>query len=121
MKRGEVFERLHFEQLQKRIAPLRHTLLHHQVYQAVDALDRLRDFMRIHVFAVWDFMSRVKRLQSEVTVQRLPWMPPASAQIARFANEVVLGEESDLGPKEEALGPWGGRGSVLCLLPETAY
>jgi hypothetical protein len=25
-------------------------------------------------------------------------MPPVSSRIARFANEVVLGEESDLGP-----------------------
>jgi DUF3050 family protein len=57
--------------------------------------------MQIHVLAVWDFMSLVKRLQSEVTVQRLPWMPPISAQIARFANEVVLGEESDLGPDKK--------------------
>ena len=98
MKHGQLFGRVHFEQLQRRIAPLRRALLHHPVYDAVDSLDRLRDFMQIHVFAVWDFMSLVKRLQSEVTVQRLPWMPPASAQIARFANEVVLGEESDLGP-----------------------
>jgi hypothetical protein len=101
VKRGQPFGRAHFEQLQKRIAPLRHALLHHPVYDAVDTLDRLRDFMQIHVFAVWDFMSLVKRLQSEVTVQRLPWMPPASAQIARFANEVVLGEESDLGPDKK--------------------
>jgi hypothetical protein len=101
VKRGQLFGRVHFEQLQKRIAPLRHALLHHSVYDAVDTLDRLRDFMQIHVFAVWDFMSLVKRLQSEVTVQRLPWMPPASAQIARFANEVVLGEESDLGPDKK--------------------
>jgi Protein of unknown function (DUF3050) len=98
MKRDQSLGRLHFEQLQKRIAPLKHALLHHPVYDAVDSIDRLRDFMQIHVFAVWDFMSLVKRLQSEVTGQRLPWMPPASAQVARFANEVVLGEESDLGP-----------------------
>jgi hypothetical protein len=101
VKRGQLFGRVHFEQLQKRIAPLRRALLHHPVYDTVDSLDRLRDFMQIHVFAVWDFMSLVKRLQSEVTVQRLPWMPPASAQIARFANEVVLGEETDLGPDEK--------------------
>jgi Protein of unknown function (DUF3050) len=101
VKRGQLFGLVHFEQLQKRIAPLRHALLHHPVYDAVDSLDRLRDFMQIHVFAVWDFMSLVKRLQSEVTVQRLPWMPPISAQIARFANEVVLGEESDLGPDKK--------------------
>ena len=98
IKRGQLMGRLQFEQLQKRIAPLKHALLHHPVYDAVDSIERLRDFMQIHVFAVWDFMSLVKRLQSEVTVQRLPWMPPASAQVARFANEVVLGEESDLGP-----------------------
>jgi hypothetical protein len=101
VKRGQLLQRAHFERLQKRIAPLRHALVHHPVYDAVDSIDRLRDFMQLHVFAVWDFMSLVKRLQSEVTGQRLPWMPPTSAQIARFANEVVLGEESDLGPDKK--------------------
>src|SRR5208282_865593 len=68
------------------------------IYTQVDSLDRLREFMRIHVFAVWDFMSLVKRLQDEVTIRTLPWIPPARPRVARFANEVVLGEESDLGP-----------------------
>ena len=90
--------RIYFEGLRQIVAPLRETLLKHPIYTQVDSLDRLREFMRIHVFAVWDFMSLVKRLQSEVTCQRLPWLPPARSQVARFANEVVLGEESDLGP-----------------------
>ena len=90
-----------FERLRKRIAPLREALLHHPLYDEVDSLDRLRGFMQIHVFAVWDFMSLVKRLQNEVTCRSLPWMPPVSAQIARFANEVVLGEESDVGPDQK--------------------
>src|SRR6202166_2152896 len=98
LKRGKFFGRLRFEQLQERIEPLRRALLHHPVYDAVDSVGRLRDFMQIHVFAVWDFMSLVKRLQSELTSSSLPWMPPVSSRIARFANEVVLGEESDLGP-----------------------
>jgi Protein of unknown function (DUF3050) len=89
---------IYFEDLRKIVAPLREGLLRHPIYIQIDSLDRLREFMRIHVFAVWDFMSLVKRLQREVTVQHLPWTPPARPKVARFANEVVLGEESDLGP-----------------------
>lgn len=73
-------------------------LLNHPIYAEVGSLSRLREFMQIHVFAVWDFMSLVKRLQSELTSNSLPWMPAVKSRIARFANEVVLGEESDLGP-----------------------
>jgi DUF3050 family protein len=87
-----------FEKLCNKIAPLRDALLNHPVYAEIDSLGRLREFMQIHVFAVWDFMSLVKRLQRELTSSSLPWMPPVSPRIARFANEVVLGEESDLGP-----------------------
>src|ERR1700722_2388985 len=87
-----------FQQLRNTIAPLRNALLNHPIYLEVNSLVRLRKFMQLHVFAVWDFMSLVKRLQSELTCNRLPWTPPARAHIARFANEVVLGEESDLGP-----------------------
>jgi Protein of unknown function (DUF3050) len=89
---------IYFEDLRKIVAPLRERLLTHPIYIEVNSLDRLREFMRMHVFAVWDFMSLVKRLQSELTVQHLPWMPPARPKVARFANEVVLGEETDLGP-----------------------
>jgi hypothetical protein len=54
--------------------------------------------MQTHVFAVWDFMSLVKRLERELTSNSLPWTPPNSARLARFTNEVILGEETDLGP-----------------------
>jgi hypothetical protein len=87
-----------FEALRNKIAPLHDALLNHPLYAEVDSLSRLREFMQIHVFAVWDFMSLVKRLQRELTSTSLPWMPPLRSRIARFANEVVLGEESDLGP-----------------------
>ncbi len=87
-----------FETLRNKIAPLHDALLNHPLYAEVDSLSRLREFMQIHVFAVWDFMSLVKRLQRELTSTSLPWMPPVRSRIARFANEVVLGEESDLGP-----------------------
>jgi hypothetical protein len=88
---------IYFEGLRKKTAPLREALLHHPIYMEINSLERLRKFMQIHVFAVWDFMSLVKRLQREVTSQSLPWLPPPTARVARFANEVVLGEETDMG------------------------
>lgn len=85
------------QQYPEMIAPYAR-LLGHPVFRAVDDLPRLRAFMQGHVFAVWDFLSLLKRMQRDMTCVTLPWVPPANPVAARMVNELVLAEESDMGP-----------------------
>ena len=84
------------------IGPIREQMICHPVFTAIHDVPSLRTFMEAHVFAVWDFMSLLKRLQRELSCVELPWMPPADTQAAQLINQIVLGEESDVGPGGEA-------------------
>jgi hypothetical protein len=80
------------------LASLRAALLDHPIYTHVVSVADLRRFMEDHVFAVWDFMSLLKRLQQDITCIRVPWFPADNAQAARLINDIVIGEETDVGP-----------------------
>lgn len=82
--------------------PIRQRMICHPVFTALHDLSDLRTFMEAHVFAVWDFMTLLKRLQRELTCVELPWMPRADTHAAQLINQIVLGEESDVGPGGEA-------------------
>src|ERR1700739_958021 len=70
---------------------LRAQLLDHPVYAEVDSVDDLRSFMEDHVFAVWDFMSLLKRLQQDMTCTRVPWLPADNPRAARLINDIAFG------------------------------
>ncbi len=70
-------------------------LVDHPLYAQITTEDRLRVFMKHHVFAVWDFFSLLKRLQREVTTVTVPWQPRGHAEHGRFILEIVLAEETD--------------------------
>lgn len=77
------------------IASFRKQLEHHPVYAAVATIEDLRCFMQHHVYSVWDFMSLIKYLQTQVAPTAVPWVPRGDAAVRRFINELVLEEESD--------------------------
>jgi hypothetical protein len=77
---------------------LRAALLDHPIYAHVTSVADLHRFMEDHVFAVWDFMSLLKRLQQDMTCIRVPWFPANNAKAARLINDIVIGEETDVGP-----------------------
>jgi len=80
------------------LCSLRAALLDHPLYAQVASVADLRRFMEDHVFAVWDFMSLLKRLQQDMTCIEVPWFPADNAKAARLINDIVIGEETDVDP-----------------------
>ena len=80
------------------LARLRDALLDHPLYANVVSIGDLRCFMEDHVFAVWDFMSLLRRQQQDMTCTTVPWLPADNPKAARLINDIVIGEETDVDP-----------------------
>ena len=87
-----------YHELWDALQPLREELLTHEVYQLLVSKRAVQIFMEHHCYAVMDFMCLLKSLQQRLTVVAVPWFPPANMDAARFINEIVLGEETDVAP-----------------------
>ena len=71
-------------------------LLQHSLYDKVKSIEDLHCFLENHVYAVWDFMSLLKALQSKLTCTTTPWFATTNPQTRYLINEIVVAEESDL-------------------------
>jgi hypothetical protein len=80
----------------QKIQPQKDILLQHSLYEKVKTIDDLHKFLESHVYAVWDFMSLLKALQSKLTCTTTPWFATENPETRYLINEIVLAEESDL-------------------------
>lgn len=84
------------ERIRTSIESLRNEIISHPLYHIIQDVEDLKIFMKYHVYAVWDFMSLLKALQSGLTCTSYPWFPLGSANTRFLINEIVVGEESDV-------------------------
>tara|TARA_B100000902_G_scaffold398522_1_gene465583 strand:- start:6649 stop:7395 length:747 start_codon:yes stop_codon:yes gene_type:complete len=83
-------------EINKKIQPYKDEIINHRLYKKLNSIKDISILMEHHVYAVWDFMSLLKALQTELTCTSHPWKPTGDPQIRRLINSIVLEEESDV-------------------------
>ncbi len=82
--------------INQNIQEYKNQLLTHSLYEKVKTIDDLHCFLENHIYAVWDFMSLLKALQSKLTCTSTPWLPIGNPEMRYLINEIVVAEETDL-------------------------
>ncbi len=52
---------------EQELTPYRKKLKEHELYSSIKSIENIQVFTEYHVFAVWDFMSLLKKLQLQLT------------------------------------------------------
>lgn len=87
---------MNIKTINEKILPQKEQLLNHSLYKKIKTIDDLRQFQESHIYAVWDFMSLLKALQSALTCTSTPWLPVGNPETRYLINEIVLAEETDI-------------------------
>jgi len=83
-------------EINKTIQPYKEEIINHLLYKKLNSIKDISVLMEHHVYAVWDFMSLLKSLQSILTCISSPWKPVGDKKIRQLINSIVLEEESDV-------------------------
>lgn len=89
------------EGIRNTLKPMRVRLFGHEIYQQLETLEDLQEFMEHHVFAVWDNMMQLKALQRLLSCTDNNWAPTEYPQSTGLINQLIAQEESDNGPEGE--------------------
>ena len=91
-----IYFAMNISEINSKIQSQKEILLKHSLYEKVKTIEDLHQFLECHVYAVWDFMSLLKALQSKLTCTTTPWFASSNPETRYLINEIVLAEESDL-------------------------
>ncbi|MFQ3341619.1 MAG: hypothetical protein ACI9TK_001284 [Flavobacteriaceae bacterium] len=58
------------EEIERELIPLSKKLQEHTVYKSIKSIEDIRLFMEQHVFAVWDFMSLLKKIAKSIKLHQ---------------------------------------------------
>ena len=89
--------------LNSNLTKYREEIVHHALYKKLNSVEDIAVMMEHHVYAVWDFMSLLKALQSLLTCTTSPWKPVGDGKIRQLVNSIVLEEESDVDKENNPL------------------
>ena len=84
------------KEINNTIQSYKNEIINHTLYKKLNGPNDIAVLMENHVYAVWDFMSLLKSLQSILTCTSSPWKPIGDSKIRRLINSIVLEEESDV-------------------------
>lgn len=82
--------------LNQQLTEFKNKLQQHPAFNSIQSLAELKIFSAYHIFLVWDYMSLLKSLQTQLTCIQTPWKPVQSPHIRYLINSLVLKEESDI-------------------------
>ena len=89
--------------LNSNLTKYREEIVNHALYKKLNSVEDIAVMMEYHVYAVWDFMSLLKALQSLLTCTTSPWKPVGDGKIRQLVNSIVLEEESDIDKENNPL------------------
>ena len=89
--------------LNSNLIKYREEIVNHALYKKLNSVEDIAVMMEHHVYAVWDFMSLLKALQSLLTCTTSPWKPVGDGKIRQLVNSIVLEEESDVDKENNPL------------------
>jgi hypothetical protein len=89
--------------LNSNLTKYRDEIVNHALYKKLNSVEDIAVMMEYHVYAVWDFMSLLKALQSLLTCTTSPWKPVGDGKIRQLVNSIVLEEESDVDKENNPL------------------